>query len=117
MTKIRPVVFFEIRGRDAKRLREFYAALFDWQIDTSNPAYAFVGPGEGGPELGVSGGIAQAGEPGVSIYVQVADLTESLAQGEALGGKALLPPTDVPGGPTIARLQDPEGNVIGLVQQ
>ena len=28
----RPVVAFEIRGRDSQRLREFYAALFNWKM-------------------------------------------------------------------------------------
>ena len=47
----RPVVHFEIRGKDAKRLQEFYASLFDWKIDTNNPmGYGFVEAGEGGPE-------------------------------------------------------------------
>ncbi len=33
----RPVVFFEIRGRDGERLKEFYASLFGWKINSDNP--------------------------------------------------------------------------------
>jgi predicted enzyme related to lactoylglutathione lyase len=34
-----------------------------------------------------------------------------------MGGATVMPPMDVPDGPTIAQLSDPEGNVIGLVKQ
>jgi predicted enzyme related to lactoylglutathione lyase len=33
----RPVVVFQIRGRDTAKLRKFYAELFNWKIDDSNP--------------------------------------------------------------------------------
>ncbi len=114
----RPVVFFEIRGRDSKRLQEFYASLFGWKINSDNPmGFGFVEPGIGGPEEGVGGGIMQAEEPLVTIYVQVVDLDETLAKAEEMGGKAVLQPMDVPDGPTIASFEDPEGNTIGLVKQ
>ena len=114
----RPVVFFEIRGRDSKRLQEFYASLFGWKIKSDNPmGFGFVEPGIGGPEEGVGGGIMQAEEPLVTIYVQVVDLNETLAKAEEMGGKAVLQPMDVPDGPTIAVFEDPEGNTIGLVKQ
>ena len=115
---MRPVVHFEIRGKDAKRLQEFYATIFGWKIDTNNPMnYGFVAPGVGGPPEGVGGGITQADTPLVTIYVQVASLDETLAKVEELGGKSVTPPTDVPGAPTIAHFEDPEGNVMGLVKQ
>jgi predicted enzyme related to lactoylglutathione lyase len=114
----RPVVHFEIRGRDPVRLQEFYRELFGWKIDAGNPmGYGFVDPGIGGPEAGVGGGITGGDVPRTVIFVQVADLTESLARAEALGGSRVMEPFDVPGGPTVAQAADPEGNVIGLVQQ
>jgi uncharacterized protein len=116
----RPVVHFEITGQDSERLRDFYAKLFGWQIDSANAlSYGFVQPGVGGPEEGVGGGIASSGErpPHVSIYVQVASLDETLAEAERMGGKTILPPLDSPDRPTIAQFGDPEGNIIGLVEQ
>ncbi len=114
----RPVVFFEIRGRDGKRLQEFYASLFGWKIDSNNPMnYGMVEPGIGGPEEGVGGGIMQAEKPLLTIYVQVVDLNETLAKAEEMGGKAVMQPMDYPDGPTIAMFDDPEGNTIGLVKQ
>ena len=32
-----------------------------------------------------------------------------------LGGKTVLPPMDVPEGPSLAMFSDPEGNVMGIV--
>jgi len=113
----RPVVHFEIRGREPARLQEFYRQLFGWEINADNPlGYGFVSPGTGGPEAGVGGGIT-AGEPGVSIFVQVAKLTESIEKAVSLGGQHVMGPFDVPNGPTVAQVRDPEGNIVGLVQQ
>jgi predicted enzyme related to lactoylglutathione lyase len=53
----------------------------------------------------------------VSIFVQVLDPVETLRKAEEMGGRAVLQPFDVPGGPTIAQMADPEGNLIGLVKQ
>ncbi len=114
----RPVVAFEIRGKDSKRLQDFYRELFNWKIDV-NEALG-VGrsqPGIGPPAEGIGGVFLQGDTPGVSVYVQVADLRASLEKAELLGGKKVLDPIDLPAGPTIARIQDPEGNFIGLVQQ
>jgi predicted enzyme related to lactoylglutathione lyase len=114
----RPVVHFEIRGRDPARLREFYSMLFGWTINADNPFdYGFVEPGIGGPEAGVGGGITGGDGPRILIFVQVADLASTLALAESLGGRRVLEPFQVPGRPTVAQAADPEGNLIGLVQQ
>jgi len=42
---------------------------------------------------------------------------EILARVPALGGTVVSSPFDVPGGPTIASIEDPEGNPLVLVQQ
>lgn len=114
----RPVVRWEIAGRDPGRLRQFYAELFNWKIeDGALPGIATIEPGVGGPEPGPGGHIMAAEAPRVALFVQVADLQASLRRAEELGGTVLQQPFDVPGGPTVARIADPEGNHIGLVQQ
>ena len=115
----RPVVHFEIHGKDGAKLQEFYRSLFGWEIDANNPMqYGMVTPGIGGPPEGVGGGITSSdAAPMVTIYVQVVSLDETLAKAESMGGKTVMPPMDIPDGPTMARFSDPEGNVIGLVKQ
>lgn len=110
-----PVVHFEIMGKDGAALQRFYGSLFDWKIDASNPMnYGIVPPGEGGIGGGVAG--SQDGSPAVTVYVQVDDLQATLDKAEGLGGKTLMPPMDVPGGPTIAQFSDPDGNAVGLIK-
>ncbi len=114
----RPIVHFEIQGRDPARLRDFYQALFGWQMhEDSAMNYTLIEHGIGGPPEGIGGGIATSDTPRVLVYVQVVDLHETLRRAEELGGKAVMQPIDVPNGPTIAALEDPEGNHIGLVKQ
>lgn len=111
-----PVVHWEITGKDGKRLQKFYADLFDWKIDTNNPMeYGMVNTGGKGINGGISA--AQQGSPGgVTFYVEVDNLEEYLRTAERLGGKTVMPPSTVPGGPTIALFTDPEGNRIGLLK-
>jgi predicted enzyme related to lactoylglutathione lyase len=118
----RPVCFFEIRGRDPKRLREFYVEMFNWKVTVNDAInYAIVQPGVGPPENGIGGGITAGDVPGVSLYIQVRDLRASLEKAERLGGKTTRDPFDVPNSPTtvatLAQIADPEGNLVGLVQQ
>jgi predicted enzyme related to lactoylglutathione lyase len=47
----------------------------------------------------------------------VRELDESLARVPELGGTVVSPPFHVPDGPTIASIEDPEGNPLVLVQQ
>ncbi len=107
-----PVVHFEVHGKDGKKLQEFYGKLFDWNVDTNNPmAYGMVAGGDGG----IGGGITESpAAPMVTFYVNVPDIAAALKKVESLGGKTVMPPMAVPGGPEIAQFSDPEGNVIGL---
>jgi predicted enzyme related to lactoylglutathione lyase len=118
-TWARPVVFFEIHARDQQTMAEFYREMFEWNIGPGNiPGFLSIEHGIGAPPEGLSGVIAPAThESGVSLVIQVADLKDSLLHAEELGGKVLMQPIDVPQGPTVARIADPEGNVVTLVQQ
>jgi uncharacterized protein len=111
----RPVVHWEIEARDPERQRAFYAALFNWDIGEG--AIMPIAPGLGGPEPGPAGHIRRGDAPGVRLYVQVRDIRASLARAGELGATVESEPFDVPGGPTIAPITDPEGNPLVLVQQ
>ena len=111
-----PVVHFEIMGGKGVELETFYRELFGWKIDSNNPMkYGLIDTG--GAPGGINGGVGPAndGRNRVSIYARVSDLQATLDKVEALGGKTVLPPTEVPGGPKLAMFADPVGNVTGLL--
>ncbi|HYU17676.1 MAG TPA: VOC family protein [Chloroflexota bacterium] len=112
-----PVLHFEIGGKDGKKLQDFYAKLFDWKVDANNPMnYGMVDTGGQG---GINGGIyAAEGEDrgGVRVYVQADDLQAYLDKAASLGGRTIMPPSQIPDGPMIAMFADPEGNVTGLIK-
>ncbi len=111
----RPVVHWEIEALDAALLRRFYAELFNWDI--GDGPIMQVPAGIGGPEPGPGGHIRGSGRSGVTLYVQVLDLGASLIQAARLGATVIAEPFDVPDGPTLAAISDPEGNPVMLVQQ
>lgn len=118
-----PVVHFEIIGQNPAALRSFYGDLFGWTTDTSSPVaseisdageYGFIEPSEsGGIAGGIGGGAGRT--PHTIFYVGVADVAETLARVEALGGTVTLAPAARPdGGLVVAQFADPEGNAVGL---
>ena len=109
-----PVFHFEIMGGKGNELETFYSQLFGWTIDSNNPMnYGMVTTGGEG---GINGGVGpdEGGGRRVTVYAVVPDLQAALDKAEQLGGKTVMPPTAVPGGPEIAMFSDPAGNVTGL---
>lgn len=110
----RPVVHWEIEARDADRMSAFYGEIFNWKIGEGRIRQ--IEAGIGAPEK-LTGHIMPGERSGVVLYIQVLELEASLARVPALGGTVLRQPFDIPGGPTIAAIADPEGNRVMLVQQ
>ncbi len=113
------VVHFEVLGKDPAALRNFYAQAFDWEVGppmAEANGYAMARPrGEGGIAGGIGGG-AEGYDGHVTFYIEAPDLDAALKKIGSLGGKIMMPPDKVPGGPTIALFTDPEGHVVGLVK-
>jgi uncharacterized protein len=118
----RPVVHFEITGRDGPALQSFYSRLFGWDVDASNPMGYGVVAREGNTNadgVGIGGGVAQGpdGYPGhVTFYVEVPDVEAALAQAEGMGAARMMGPEEVMPNLVIGLFGDPEGHVIGLIQ-
>ena len=118
-----PVVHFEVVGKDGGKLQTYYSELFGWEIDTDNPMnYGMVArEGNVGREgIGIGGGVGQ-GPPGydghVTFYVAVPDVEEALQKAESLGGKRVMGPENIMDMVTLGQFRDPEGNMVGVVQE
>jgi predicted enzyme related to lactoylglutathione lyase len=110
-----PVVHWEIQSQDPGRLHSFYSNVFGWKIDANNPMnYGMVESGGGG---GIGGGIGgtQMAESRVVVYAQVPSIDDVLSRVSIHGGRTVMPRQDI--GPVIMALyEDPEGNLMGLVE-
>ena len=113
----RPVVHFEIGGRDSEQLRGFYTELFDWNLTVAEDLNNYAGVCA--EEEGIGGGIMSTTEDmppnHVTIYIQVEDLQAYLDKAESLGGKTIMPPIPIRDDVgSMAMFSDPSGNCIGL---
>jgi len=117
-----PVVHFEVVGDDNEKLHAFYGGLFDWKIDTDNPVgYGIIDRESNlsADGIGIGGGIMGSKEmegSHVTFYVEVPDVESALAKAEELGGTRVMGPDQVPGGPVLGMVNDPEGHMVGVVQ-
>ncbi len=116
-----PIVHIEFPAADPGAAAKFYADAFDWQlqVDPSFDYHMFSaegGPGGGFVKVGATAGPGtvdyKTGEP--LIYIQTDDIEASLAKIESLGGKTLLPKTEIPQVGWWALFADPTGNRVGL---
>jgi predicted enzyme related to lactoylglutathione lyase len=119
----RPVVHFEVIGKDGKKLQEYYSDLFGWEIQSDNPLNYGIVSREGNTNAdgaGIGGGVGQTpdGYDGhLTFYVEVPDVEATLANAESLGGKRIMGPDEVPGmGLVLGQFTDPEGHLVGVIQ-
>jgi uncharacterized protein len=110
----RPVVHFEIGCRDTAKTKDFYAKLFDWNIQGGGMSTTI----QTGAGKGIDGHITALGhepEHYTTFYVEVDDIKAYLENAKALGGKTIVPPVAIPTG-HFAWMGDPDGNIVGLIQ-
>ena len=107
-------------------LLAFYKALLGAteisRMPEEGPAF-YVGLRIGNAELGVvaDGEADIVGPQRILLNVNVADLHVGDVEGllkhvEALGGRVLSPPNDMPWGQRVAHIQDPDGNTVNLTE-
>jgi predicted enzyme related to lactoylglutathione lyase len=107
-------------------LLAFYKALFGAveisRVPEDGPAF-YVGLQIGNAELGVvADGDADIVAPQrILLNINVADLGVGTVEGllehvEALGGRVLGAPNDMPWGQRVAHILDPDGNTVNLAE-
>ena len=119
-----PVVHFEVVGKDADGMRDYYGDLFGWKFETveGGPTdYSLINREENvnSAGIGIGGGMG-AGPEGydghVTFYVEVPDVEAALAKAEELGGTRVMGPESPGGGVEIGLFNDPEDHLIGVVK-
>ncbi|HYR61482.1 MAG TPA: VOC family protein [Actinomycetota bacterium] len=117
-----PVGHFEIMGTDAGQLRDFYTGIFGWAVqhgpDEGDPLdYTMISTQSGDGALGGGIGKNPEGRGVVTFYINVDNLEDTLAKIEAAGGSTLRGRLQVGPNVSIAMFGDPDGNVVGLVEE
>jgi len=121
----RPVVHFEVIGRNPDQLRRYYGDLFGWTFDTPSPVAQEVSQGDsyGFIELitsddgtGIRGGIGGGDDydSHAVFYVGVPEVEAALQRAESLGGTRVMGPATSPNGLVVGHFTDPEGTLIGV---
>jgi uncharacterized protein len=100
-----PIVFFDIAGPDAAKLKTFYSGVFGWNIDAANAI-----------KTGALDGTLRQDPAEKIIYLGVPDIDAALAQVKAAGGAVDVPRTVIPNVVIFALFKDPAGNRMGLVE-
>jgi predicted enzyme related to lactoylglutathione lyase len=99
---------------DLATAKAVYAALLDVAPQTDGPYY--VGFEAAGQHIGLVPGGGPQGMTSPVAYWHVPDIEAKLAEVTAAGAALKEPPHDVGGGRLVATVTDPDGNVLGLLQ-
>lgn len=121
------VVHFEIPAENLERAKKFYSENFGWKLNQLGPEmgnYVLVHTGptdaEGMPQdrAFINGGLmprdASASSP--VLVIAVADADQTVEKVKKSGGRLVGEILDIPNVGRYARVQDSEGNVIGVIK-
>jgi predicted enzyme related to lactoylglutathione lyase len=99
---------------DVEKAKPIYAALLGTAPQTDDPYY--VGFEAEGQHIGLVPGGGPQGMTSPVAYWHVPDIEAKLAEVTAAGATVKDPARDVGGGRLVATVTDPDGNVLGLLQ-
>jgi predicted enzyme related to lactoylglutathione lyase len=99
---------------DLATAKPVYAALLGVAPQADESYY--VGFDVGGQHIGLLPGGGPQGMTSPVVYWEVPDIEAKLAEVTAAGATVKEPARDVGGGRLVATVTDPDGNVLGLLQ-
>jgi predicted enzyme related to lactoylglutathione lyase len=99
---------------DVEKAKAVYAALLGTPPQTDDPYY--VGFEAAGQHIGLVPGGGPQGMTTPVAYWHVPDIEAKLAEVTAAGASVKDAARDVGGGRLVATVTDPDGNVLGLLQ-
>lgn len=128
MTRMDPVVHFEMPYEDKDRLVTFYSETFGWNMQPLGAEmgdYVLAETTETDENMmpknpGAIGGGFYPKEPGIpvspSVVISVEDLNEAMKKVVNGGGTILDDPMEITGIGMYVAITDTEGNRVGLLQ-
>jgi uncharacterized protein len=129
MSKMNPVVHFEMPAENRKRMAEFYSKTFGWhtqQLGADMGEYVLVTTTEsdetGRPKMSgaINGGFYQKrDDPNTqypSLVISVENVDNSIKKNKSEGGTVLGEPVDIPGVGKFISFYDTEGNRLSILQ-
>jgi predicted enzyme related to lactoylglutathione lyase len=99
---------------DLTKAKEVYTALLG--VEPTSDAPYYVGYEAAGQQIGLVPNGAAQGMTSPVAYWHVADIEAKLAEVTAAGAVVKEAAHDVGGGRLVASVTDPDGNVLGLLQ-
>jgi predicted enzyme related to lactoylglutathione lyase len=109
----------ELATPDVEGAKSFYTGLLGWTTELApveGMTYTLVKAGD--EQVGGIMGVQCAGgevPPHWGIYITVDDVDATALKAGELGGKVLMPPTDIPNVGRFSVIQDPQGVVFSVI--
>ena len=111
--------WFELITTDVAGAKKFYKSLFGWKTtDMKMPGMKYTVAAVGKDEVAGMMPVppkAKKMPPHWGVYVTVDDVDATAKKAVKLGGKILMPPTDIPGVGRFCVFQDPQGAVLSVI--
>ncbi|MGD8396031.1 MAG: VOC family protein [Candidatus Eiseniibacteriota bacterium] len=110
----------ELLTTDVDGARAFYSELLGWTMEempmgASTYHVLKVGDAAVGGIMQMPAKVPSGTPPHWGSYVTVTDVDAVAGKVGALGGKLIVPPTDIPNVGRFCTIQDPQGAVLSLI--
>jgi predicted enzyme related to lactoylglutathione lyase len=110
-----PIVHLEFATQDPQTTGKFYVDLCGWRLNLAEQFdYLMFEAGSGPGGAFVKAGDAQMRPDEVRVYIGTDDIDGMLRRAEELGGKILMPKSEIPGTGWFGIFSDPDGRQVGL---
>ena len=112
------ITHFDISADEPEKLVPFYESIFDWQFKKWDGPMDYwmitTGPND---KPGINGGLAKRQKDNYILNtLEVDDIDKTIAQIEEQGGSIVSEKQPIPGVGYFASFNDPEGNLLGIMQ-
>jgi predicted enzyme related to lactoylglutathione lyase len=111
-----PIIHIEFSAQDREAAGKFYSELFGWNVEQIPDMNYALFEAEGGPGGGFNPITDEYPAGTVMVYVHTDDVEASLEKIVPLGGKVIVPKTEIPTVGWFAFFSDPTGNMVAMLE-